>query len=152
LRRADREIADRKEIEDILRQSTVCRLALADEGNPYIVPLCFGYDAGTLYFHSASAGKKFDLLKKNRNVCFEFDADTTVVPANISCGWTMRYRSVIGFGVASFVADLVEKKAALDVIMRQYSGGTYEYPEETLLKTAVIKVEIREISGKKSGC
>jgi hypothetical protein len=152
LRRADREIADRKEIEDILRQSTVCRLALADEGNPYIVPLCFGYDAGTLYFHSASAGKKIDLLKKNRNVCFEFDADTTVVPANISCGWTMRYRSVIGFGVASFVADLVEKKAALDVIMRQYSGGTYEYPEETLLKTAVIKVEIREISGKKSGC
>ena len=151
MRRADREIADRKEIEDILRQSTVCRLALIDEGRPYIVPLCFGYDAGTLYFHSASAGKKIDLLKKNRNVCFESDTDATVVPANTSCGWTMRYRSVIGYGVASFVEDLVETKTALDIIMNQYSEGTHEYPEERLRKTAVIKVEIREISGKKSG-
>jgi hypothetical protein len=151
LRRADREIADRKEIENILRQSTICRLALIDEGRPYIVPLCFGYDAGTLYFHSASAGKKLDLLKKNRHVCFEFDTDATVVPGNTSCDWTMRYRSVIGFGLASFVEDLVEKKAVLDIIMRQYSEGTHEYAEERLQKTAVIKVEIQEISGKKSG-
>ncbi len=151
MRRTDREIADRKEIEDILRQSTVCRLALIDEGRPYIVPLCFGYDASTLYFHSAPAGKKIDLLKKNRIVCFEFDSGTAVVPAKTSCGWTMRYRSVVGFGVASFVEDLVEKKTALDIIMSQYSEGTHEYLEERLRKTAVIKVEIQEISGKKSG-
>lgn len=81
MRRTDREIANRKEIEDILRRSTVCRLAMIDAGRPYLVPLCFGYDAGILYFHSAPVGKKIDLLKKNRNVCFEFDADTIVVPA-----------------------------------------------------------------------
>ena len=151
MRRADREIADRMEIEDILRQSTVCRLALIDAGRPYLVPLCFGYDEGVLYFHSALVGKKIDLLKKNRNVCFEFDADTTAVPADTSCGWTMRYRSVIGYGIASFVEDPGEKRAALDIIMRQYAQGTHEYSDETLRKTAVIKVEIREISGKKSG-
>jgi len=151
LRRADREITERKEIEDILRRSTVCRLALIDGGRPYLVPLCFGYDAGILYFHSALVGKKNDLLKKNRNVCFEFDADTIAVPADTSCGWTMRYRSVIGYGIADFVEDPGEKRAALDVIMRQYAEGTHEYTDETLRKTAVIKVEIREISGKKSG-
>jgi hypothetical protein len=151
LRRTDREIADRKEIEDILRQSTVCRLALIDAGRPYLVPLCFGYDAGVLYFHSAPVGKKIDLLKKNRSVCFEFDADTIAVPADTSCGWTMRYRSVIGFGIADFVEDPGEKRAALDVIMRQYAEETHGYSDETLRKTAVIKVEIREISGKKSG-
>jgi nitroimidazol reductase NimA-like FMN-containing flavoprotein (pyridoxamine 5'-phosphate oxidase superfamily) len=151
LRRADREIADRKEIEDILRKSTVCRLALIDAGRPYLVPLCFGYDAGVLYFHSAPAGRKIDLLKQNRTVCFEFDADTLAVPADTSCGWTMRYRSVIGYGVAGFVEDPGEKRAALDIIMRQYAEGTHEYSDESLRKTAVIKVEIREISGKKSG-
>ena len=151
MRRSGKEIADRKEIEDILRQSTVCRLALIDSGRPYLVPLCFGYDAGVLYFHSAPAGKKIDLLKKNRHVCFEFDVDTTAVPAETSCGWTMRYRSVIGYGIADFVEDLGEKRAALDVIMRQYAEGTHGYSDETLRKTAVIKVEIREISGKKSG-
>jgi len=150
LRRADRKIADRKEIEDILRQSTVCRLAMVDAGRPYLVPLCFGYDAGVLYLHSAPVGKKIDLLRKNRNVCFEFDTDTIAVPAETPCGWTMRYRSVIGYGIAGFVEDLGEKRAALDVIMRQYAEGTHEYSDETLRKTAVIKVEILEISGKKS--
>lgn len=151
MRRADREIADRKEIEDILRQSTVCRLALIDAGRPYLVPLCFGYDADVLYFHSAPVGKKIDLLKKNRNVCFEFDIDAIAVPADTSCGWTMRYRSVIGYGIAGFVEDLGEKRVALDVIMRQYAEGAHNYSDETLRKIAVIKVEIQEISGKKSG-
>lgn len=151
MRRTDREIADREEIEDILRRSTVCRLAMVDAGRPYLVPLCFGYDAGALYFHSAPVGKKIDLLKKNRTVCFEFDADAIAVPAATSCGWTMRYRSVIGYGIAGFIEDPGEKQAALDVIMRQYSEGRHLYSEETLRKTAVIKVEIREISGKKSG-
>lgn len=151
MRRMDKEIADRTEIEDILRKSTVCRLALVDAGRPYLVPLCFGYDAGVLFFHSAPAGKKIDLLKKNRNVCFEFDTDTMVLPADISCGWTMRYRSLIGYGIASFVEDLGEKRAALNVIMRQYAEGTHGYSEEKLLKTAVIKVEIQEVSAKKSG-
>ena len=151
MRRIDRAITDREEIEDILRRSAVCRLAMFDAGRPYIVPLCFGYDAGTLYFHSVPVGKKIDLLKNNRNVCFEFDADTIVVPAATSCGWTMRYRSVIGYGVASIVEDLSEKRTALDVIMRQYAEGTHGYSDEMLRKTAVIKVEIREISGKKSG-
>jgi hypothetical protein len=58
---------------------------------------------------------------------------------------------VIGYGIAGFVEDLGEKRAALDVIMRQYAEGTHEYSDETLRKTALIKVEIREISGKKSG-
>ena len=151
MRRADREIANRKEVEDILRRSPVCRLALIDGGRPYLVPLCFGYEAGMLYFHSAPVGKKIDLLKRNRNVCFEFDADTIVVPADTPCGWTMRYQSVIGYGIADFVEDPDEKRAALDIIMRQYAEGTHKYSDETLRKTAVIKVEIQGLSGKKSG-
>ncbi len=124
---------------------------MIDAGRPYLVPLSFGYDAGVLYFHSAPVGKKIDLLKKDRNVCFEFDVDTIAVPGGTSCGWTMRYRSAIGYGIADFVEDPGEKRAALDVITRQYAEGAHEYSDETLRKTAVFKVEIREISGKKSG-
>lgn len=151
MRRTDKQISDRDEIDGIMRRSKVCRLALVDGGGPYLVPLCFGYDGSALYFHSAAAGKKIDLLKKNRNVCFEFDADAQVVPADASCGWTMRYRSVIGSGIAVFVEDPGEKRTALAAIMRQYGGKESDYSDETLRKTAVIKVEIREITGKKSG-
>jgi len=151
LRRADKEIADRGEIDKILRKATVCRLGLVDNAIPYVVPLSFGYEGNTLYFHSAHEGKKVGLLKRNAAVCFEFDVDVEPVRSETSCGWTMRYRSVIGSGTASFVEDPGAKSAALETIMRQYTDGPYEFPEEMLRKIAVIKVVIGEISGKVSG-
>jgi nitroimidazol reductase NimA-like FMN-containing flavoprotein (pyridoxamine 5'-phosphate oxidase superfamily) len=151
MRRADKEIADRGEIDKILRKATVCRLGLVDGTIPYIVPLSFGYDGNTLYFHSAREGKKIDLLKRNPVVCFEFDVDAEPVPAETSCGWTMRYRSVVGSGTASFVEDPGGKSAALEIIMRQYADGPYGFPAEMLRKIAVIRVAIGEISGKVSG-
>ncbi|MCL5885316.1 MAG: pyridoxamine 5'-phosphate oxidase family protein [Deltaproteobacteria bacterium] len=151
MRRADKQISDRDEIDGIMRRSKVCRLALLDGERPYLVPLCFGYDGSALYFHSAPAGKKVDLLKRNAVVCFEFDVDAEPVRSEASCGWTMRYRSVIGSGTASFVEDPGGKSAALKIIMGQYTAGPYEFSEEMLRKIAVIKVAIREISGKVSG-
>ena len=43
MRRKDREITERAEIEAILREAQVCRIALADDDGPYIVPMSFGY-------------------------------------------------------------------------------------------------------------
>lgn len=151
MRRADKEIADRGEIDKILRKATVCRLGLLDGTIPYIVPLSFGYEGDTLYFHSAREGKKVDLLKRNAVVCFEVDVDAEPVRSETACGWTMRYRSVIGSGTASFVEDHGGKRAAMKIIMRQYTDGLYEFPEEMLRKIDVIKVAIGEISGKVSG-
>jgi nitroimidazol reductase NimA-like FMN-containing flavoprotein (pyridoxamine 5'-phosphate oxidase superfamily) len=73
LRRADKEITDRDEIESIIRKSLVCRLGLTDNARLYIVPLCFGYTDNRLYFHSATEGRKIEILKRNNEVCFEFD-------------------------------------------------------------------------------
>jgi nitroimidazol reductase NimA-like FMN-containing flavoprotein (pyridoxamine 5'-phosphate oxidase superfamily) len=56
MRRKDREIADRAEIEGIISRCQVCHLALSSpDGHPYAVALSFGYASGTppaLYFHS----------------------------------------------------------------------------------------------------
>ena len=64
MRRSEKEITDKLAIEKIINASLVCRLALSDGNQPYIVPLCFGYQDRTLYFHSALEGKKIDILKK----------------------------------------------------------------------------------------
>jgi len=73
MRRKDKEVPGAKDIEDIIRKATICRLALCEGDRPYIVPLCFGYEDGKLYFHSASRGRKLKILENNRNVCFEMD-------------------------------------------------------------------------------
>ncbi len=39
MRRKDKEIRDIATIEDIIRKASVCRLALCDNGWPYVVPL-----------------------------------------------------------------------------------------------------------------
>ena len=150
MRRKDKEIAARAEIEAIIGRSLVCRLALADENRPYIVPLCFGYKDNSLYFHSAGKGKKLDILKKNNWVCFEFDIDYEPIKADKACDWGMKYKSVIGFGKASFVEDFESKCRALNIIMQQYSDKSFTYPENKVKNTVVIKVEIDHMTGKQS--
>jgi nitroimidazol reductase NimA-like FMN-containing flavoprotein (pyridoxamine 5'-phosphate oxidase superfamily) len=151
MRRKENEITDKVDMEAIIRKSTVCRLALSHDNLPYIVPLCFGYEENLLYFHTAREGEKLEILKKNQNVCFEFDIDHEVVKGEKACKWGMKYRSVIGFGTGSVIRDPESKRHALDIIMRQYSEGPFAFQEAALERTVVIKVEIARMTGKKSG-
>ena len=82
MRRKDREITGRENIEPILRACKTCRVAMIADGAPYVVPLNFGYtwddDGLTLYFHSGLKGKKIDALRADPRVCFELDTEQGV--------------------------------------------------------------------------
>jgi nitroimidazol reductase NimA-like FMN-containing flavoprotein (pyridoxamine 5'-phosphate oxidase superfamily) len=150
MRRHEREITDKEEIEAIIRQALVCRLAMVEGDTPYVVPLCFGYADHALYFHSANEGKKLEILKKNNRVCFEFDIDQSLKKNEEACAWGMRYKSVIGFGAACFLTDYESKRKALDIIMRNYSDKSFTYQKSAIEKTIVIKVDIEQMTGKQS--
>ena len=117
---------------------------------PTVVPLCFAYCDNTLYFHSAGKGLKLEILQQTPRVCIEFDIDQEVIQGDKPCKWSMQYRSVIGFGKASFVEDLEEKRKGLDAIMKHYSGRSFEYVESAIESTCIIKVEIESMTGKNS--
>ncbi len=151
MRKKDKEISDRSAVESIIKKATVCRLGMINGNKPYIVPLSFGYHDNVLYFHGALKGQKIDLLRKNPNVCFEFDLITEPVESEKACSWSMKYQSVIGFGKASFLEGSDEKRKALCVVMAQYSDRLFQFPENILKATAVIKVEIESMTGKHSG-
>jgi nitroimidazol reductase NimA-like FMN-containing flavoprotein (pyridoxamine 5'-phosphate oxidase superfamily) len=146
MRKRERDICDPKAIESIIEKATVCRLAMCDKGVPYLVPLCFGYENGALYFHSATEGTKLDILKRNSQICFEMDIDCELVRSGDRC--SMRYRSVIGNGYASLVEDPADKCHALDLIMEHYRQELFAYPETALRRTVIIKVEIQKMTGK----
>ncbi len=151
MRRKEKAITDKAAMESIILKSSVCRLALSEENCPYIVPLCFGYEDDTLYFHSAREGRKLDILRKNNKVCFEFDIDHEIVEADDACKWTMKYHSVIGIGKGSIIEDLESKRKAFNIIMQHYSRNSYEYPDKTIKKIVIIKVKIAYMTGKRSG-
>ena len=85
------------------------------------------------------------------------DTETRLVTSKTPCDWGMRYLSVIGYGKAHFLHNPADKKEALDLIMKKYSPvssrpeKTFQYSDEAISSVIIIKVEIEEITGKKSG-
>jgi hypothetical protein len=63
----------------------------------------------------------------------------------------MKYQSIIGFGKAVFIEGSDAKRNAISIIMVQYSERLFQFPENKLKATAVIKVEIESLTGKQSG-
>jgi nitroimidazol reductase NimA-like FMN-containing flavoprotein (pyridoxamine 5'-phosphate oxidase superfamily) len=152
MRRSDKEIVDRAEIDRIIRSCQVCRLGLSDDTGPYVVPMCFGYDGDTVYLHCATEGRKLDILRKHARVCLEFDIAGELVRAEQACGWTIKYESVIAFGDAVLIEDADEKREGLRHLMHQYAGPQKEFtfPDAAVERVAIIKVTIDQITGKHS--
>ncbi len=151
MRKKEKEITGKSDIDAVIHKSIVCRIGLSDNNIPYIVPLCFGYKDDVIYVHGSLKGKKIDILKKNPNLCFEFDLNTEIVEGESACKWSMKYQSVIGFGKAFFIEDAEDKRRALDIIMGQYSDKPFLFPEKSIKGTAVIKIVIKSMTGKQSG-
>jgi nitroimidazol reductase NimA-like FMN-containing flavoprotein (pyridoxamine 5'-phosphate oxidase superfamily) len=151
MRRKDKQIEDKNEIEAIICEAKILRIALAYDNKPYIVPMCFGYYGNNFFVHGALKGKKIDILQNNPNISFELETDTKIVMEEKPCDCGMRFKSIIGFGKGYILENFDEKKIALDIIMGQYSDKDFEFPEASINSSAVIKIEIENMTGKKSG-
>jgi nitroimidazol reductase NimA-like FMN-containing flavoprotein (pyridoxamine 5'-phosphate oxidase superfamily) len=151
MRRKDKEITGIAEIEELIRRAPVCRIGLSDEGQPYVVPMNFGYCDRCIYVHSAPEGRKITILQENNRVCFEVDLDYELLGSEKACHFSANYSSVIGFGRALLLEDPEEKRRGLNVIMEHYTGSAaHQYSERELGAVAVIKIEIDSVTGKRS--
>ncbi|MCF8038568.1 MAG: pyridoxamine 5'-phosphate oxidase family protein [Desulfohalobiaceae bacterium] len=148
----EKKITETREMQAVLEQGQVCRLVLIDGNRPYIVPMNYGYADNCLYFHSAKEGKKVELLKKEARICFEVDCRHRLVKGDTACGWTMHYKSVIGYGRVEFLETRLDQKKGLQAIMAQYAPGEgWDFPDRKLDQTLVFRVIIEEMTGKQSG-
>ena len=152
MRRHEREITDRVELEAVLGKAAVVQLAMADGGRPYVVPLNFGFADGILYLHCAKEGRKIDILRRNPQVCFNLFCDAAVIPAppSTACRFTNRYRSITGEGRAEFIEGDDAKRKALDIILAHYAQGPFTYDPAVLDRTCVFRVVVESMTGKKA--
>jgi uncharacterized protein len=151
MRRKEREITDHAEIEYILKTGKVMHIALTDGLVPYIVPVFYAYDGKSIYFHSAKAGGKVEIMKRNNNICFEISLDQGVIESDTACDFEVRHRTVIGIGKAVFVEENAEKIEALNRIVGLFTVKKFEFPAANLHATLVVKIEIESMKGKKHG-
>lgn len=108
MRRKDREITGRENIEPIMQACKVCRVAMTGtDGWPYVIPMNFGYtwdeDGLTLYFHGGVKGKKIDSLKADPRVCFELDCEEGLTgEGDLACRYSYAFSSIVGYGKVEF--------------------------------------------------
>lgn len=153
MRRKDREVTDIAEIKEILDMCKTCHVAMVDEGEPYIVPLSYGYkieeNSLTLYFHSAKEGRKIDIWNQNNKVCFEMCCEGEVIHAETPCNSGYYYSSVIGRGEIVFIEDTEEKSDALARMFEHQTGRKVNFSAQQAQSVCVYKIAATEFTGKK---
>ncbi len=149
MRRKDREITDRAEMLRILSDARVCRLAMSDADRPYLVPLTFALDGEDLVLHSAPAGRKIDILRRNPAVCFEVEQGVEINVGPSPCETGMRFRTVIGRGVVEFVEDGPERARLLALFGPRYGAPDRPLSRNRVERTVVLRVRVTELTGKR---
>ena len=152
MRRVDKEITSVDAISEVIHHCQVCRIGLAKDNLPYIVPVSFGYVEGTIYFHTAaSSGMKIEYMSSNSAVCFEFEHNVEVIPHDQKpCDWSFTFQSVIGFGQVLEITTDDEKRAGLGCIMAHYSTEKWDFNSISLAGVKVWKIVIESMTGKQS--
>jgi len=152
MHKKEREIKDNEELLEILKQGKYAVISICRNNEPYVVTLSYGYDKdnNSLYFHTAAKGLKIDFIKQNPNVC------ATVIDDK---GYVMNecnhmFRSVVFWGEMSVVHDIEEKKHGLEILLNHLEENPKELEEkflksdETLKKTTLLRLDIKELTGK----
>ena len=151
MRRSDREIKDIAAILDIISSCSCCRIGFSDNGEIYIVPLSFGYEysneALTLWFHSASEGRKISLSASSPVVGFEMDTGYAVHLSDSPCKCSASFDSVIGTGTITIVSSEEEKFHGLQQIMK-HTAGTMPEQFASMDKVTVLRLDVRSFSCK----
>lgn len=151
MRRSDREVKEMKDIVAIMEKCDVCRIALNNNGYPYILPLNFGMcvrdDIIELYFHGAMEGTKYDLIEKDNRASFEMDCEHELVTEIERGSCTMEYESVIGQGHIEILSD-DEKYNALHVLMKHYHQEEFPFNKAVIPLTRVFKLTVETVTGK----
>lgn len=151
MRRTDREVTNFDDMVAIMERCDVCRIALNNDGYPYILPLNFGMsvkdDRIELYFHGAMEGTKYQLMEKDSRASFEMDCSHQLVTEIERGSCTMEYESVIGQGHIEMIPD-EEKYDALCILMRHYHQEAFPFNKDVMPNTKVFKLVVENVTGK----
>ena len=155
VRRKDREITDKKMIEDFIISQKIIRIGFYDKANDevYVVPVNYGYvienDNYFFFFHGGKIGRKYELTKESPKVGFEIDGKYELIEGKKACDFGCKYQSVVGNGKLEIVKDLEEMKKGLASLMKQTTGRTdFEYNDRMIQSVYVYKLSVSKMTCK----
>ncbi|MBI4295084.1 MAG: pyridoxamine 5'-phosphate oxidase family protein [Chloroflexi bacterium] len=134
----------------LLQRAPVGHLGLSKDGQPYVVPLHFVYQDGSIYLHSKRGGCKLAWIQANPRVCFEVEEFISIIEAPSACDYSTECSSVVIQGHARLVEDEAEKRGVLAGLVQKYAPAVAGQPlsDADVARTQVVEIVIEEMSGK----
>lgn len=137
------------ECDQLLSRQLVGRIGCHANDHTYVVPVSYAYDGAYVYVHSFE-GKKMDMMRKNKNVCFQVE-DTRNFAS---------WQSVICQGEFEELRSLEEKRHAQKVLnerilpmltsetMRITEQWPFPAGDDEKLSGLYIRIRIKEKTGR----
>ena len=151
MRRTHCQVDDPREMEKILNQCLIGRMATLDaQGYPYITPVNFVYYQGKVYFHCALKGEKLDNIERNNKVGFEVDIPLSYMEVGFNeepspCKTHQLFHCVVIRGTARVVSPGDLKIDALNALVAKHEGNT-DFPPVTADLPAYKTAHVVEIT------
>ena len=127
----------------LLSTRGIGRLGCVDNGEPYVVPINYVFDDGSVYSHSLP-GRKIEALRAHRRACIQVDQIEN----------EFEWRSVIAFGNFEEIRMPSERSAVLGKLLARFPLLT---PVESVMapevepNRIVFRIRIDRITGVSEG-
>ncbi|MFV0421156.1 pyridoxamine 5'-phosphate oxidase family protein [Oleidesulfovibrio sp.] len=146
-----RETTSPESINAILAAGSHCIISMvAPDGSPYAVPVNYGHDGTSLFFHCALEGKKLEILTANPAVWvtvvshMQFDDGGPTAPA---CKATSAFSSLMASGTAHVLTDEKERSEAMRCILRHFNIEDRSL-SDMMRVTALVRIDLTDICTK----
>lgn len=138
-----------EEIEKVLQSQPVGRIGCHADGQTYVVPISYVYDAGYIYCYTQE-GKKTAIMRANPQVCFQTD------DMNNMANW----KSVIAWGEYEELSEGTRRREALKkltdrvlpMISSERSHVSADWPftshETEQVKGIIFRIRLTEKTGR----
>ena len=148
-----RGVYDKAQVHAILDEGFVCHVGFVLDGQPFVTPTAYGRRGELVYIHGSPASRLMRGSRKEEiDVCFTVTLVDGLVLARSAFHTSINYRSVVVFGKARQVTDVIEKWQALRSFTNHVIAGRWEQvkqPNEQELKaTSVLALALDEVSAK----
>lgn len=151
-RRPQRGRYDEASVNAILDAGVMAHIGYVIDGQPYVTPTAYWREGRRLYWHGAAASRMLKTVGQGVPVCVTVSFLDGFVVGRSGFVHSLNYRSVMAFGRARPVTDLVQRRAAMDAFIdRLYAGRPVKLRPATdaeLLQIALVEMEIEEASAK----
>ena len=138
-----------QQINELLSQQVVGRIACCYKDFIYLVPTSYAYDGGCIYSRSFE-GTKLDILRKNPNVCFEVDDIKDMANWKSVIAWG-RFEELSKEERANGLRYLLRRRLPLSSSITTHLGEAWPFSENDDLEEitgVVFRINITKKTGR----